>query len=71
MRLGCRNGLKEYDKKIYVCHGAPGVARSSECVTAELMREAPRNRLTGVGFKPPLAAVVKSHGRERVRKARQ
>src|SRR5215470_18808849 len=29
---------------------------------------APRNRLAGAGTKPPSAAVVKSHGRERRRK---
>jgi len=40
------------------------------CVTAQLMRESktPRDRLTGAGLKSPLAAVVKSHGRERRRK---
>lgn len=40
------------------------------CVTAQPMREtkAPRDRLTGAGLKSPLAAVVKSHGRERRRK---
>ena len=40
------------------------------CVTAKPMREtkAPRDRLTGAGLKSPLAAVVKSHGRERRRK---
>lgn len=40
------------------------------CVTVKPMREskAPRDRLTGAGLKSPLAAVVKSHGRERRRK---
>lgn len=27
--------------------------------------EVPRNLVTGPGFKPPRAAVIKSHGRER------
>ena len=39
-------------------------------ITALPMREdqAPRDGLTGAGFKSPSAAVVKSHGRERRRK---
>lgn len=40
------------------------------CVATQPMREtkAPRDRLTGAGLKSPLAAVDKSHGRERSRK---
>src|SRR5690606_37848136 len=40
------------------------------CVAIQPMREtkAPRDRLTGAGLKSPLAAVDKSHGRERRRK---
>jgi hypothetical protein len=32
------------------------------------MRKAPRSRLAGVGFKPPKAAVAKSHGSEHLGK---
>ena len=42
------------------------VMSHGRCVTTQPMREtkAPRDRLTGAGLKSPLAAVVKSHGRE-------
>jgi RNA-directed DNA polymerase len=42
--------------------------KAQQCATAQPMREAPRNRLTGAGSKPPSAAMNKSHGREHRRK---
>jgi transposase len=60
--------------KKYVDHRVPraSVMRMNRdgCGTTQPMREskAPRDRLTGVGLKSPLAAVVKSHSRERRRK---
>ena len=50
---------------------APVVMMShGRCAATQPMREtkAPRDRLTGAGLKSPLAAVDKSHGRERRRK---
>jgi len=58
----------------YVDHRVPraaiGKMASDCCATTQLMREskAPRDRLTGRGPKSPLAAAVKSRGRERRRK---
>jgi len=58
----------------YVDHRVPRVPvvmmSHGWCVATQPMREtkAPRDRLTGAGLKSPLAAVVKSHGRERRRK---
>lgn len=58
----------------YVDHRVPRapdmMMNHARCVTAQPMREtkAPRDRLTGAGLKSPLAAVDKSHGRERRRK---
>ena len=58
----------------YVDHRVPRaptmIMSRGRCVTAQPMREAkaPRDQLTGAGLKSPLAAAVKSRGRERRRK---
>jgi len=49
-----------------VCHEG---AKKDEVLLAAMLHErwgsAPRSRVTGLGFKPPQAAMVKSHGGER------
>jgi hypothetical protein len=51
-----------------VRHERKGPRRANVCDCLIDEGRAPRNRLAGAGSKPPSAAVVKSHGRERRRK---
>jgi hypothetical protein len=60
-------GLQEQASNHLKLHRSRAVVVSVNCATKlqRRWREALRSRPTGGGFKPPQAAVVKSHGSER------